>query len=57
MAQNEPEMHETKRHHFLFHIFRMDKAENPMPQNQAETLLHYLKSVFMDNEKAEKGGK
>ena len=48
MAQNQPEMRETKRHHFLFHIFRMDKAENPMPQNQAETLLHYLKSVFMD---------
>jgi hypothetical protein len=57
MAQNEPEMHETKRHHFLFHIFRMDKAENPMPQNQAERLLHYLKSVFMDNTKNEKGRK
>ena len=49
MAQNKSEMHETKRHHFLFHIFRMDKAENPMPQNRVEILLHYLKSVFMDN--------
>ena len=57
MTQNEPELHETKRHHFLFHIFRMDKAENPMPQNQAERLLHYLKSVFMDNTKNEKGRK
>ena len=49
MAQDQPEMRETKRHHFLFHIFKIDKAENPMPQNQAETLLHYLKRVFMDN--------
>ena len=57
MAQNQPEMRETKRHHFLFHIFKMDKAENPMPQNQAERLLHYLKSVFMDNETTEKGRK
>lgn len=57
MAQNQPEMHETKRHHFLFHIFRMDKVKNPMPQNQAETLLHYLKSVFMDNATTDKGRK
>ena len=57
MAQNESEMHETKRHHFLFHIFRMDKAENPMPQNQATALLHYLKSVFMDNTTTDEGRK
>ena len=57
MAQNQPELHETKRHHFLFHIFRMDKTENPMPQSRAETLLHYLKSVFMDNTTNDKGRK
>ena len=57
MAQNQPEMRETKRHHFLFHIFKRDKAENPMPQNRAETLLHYLKSVFMDNTTNDKGRK
>lgn len=57
MVPNEPEMHKPKRHHFLFHIFRMDKAENPMPRNQAETLLHYLKSVFMDNTTTDKGRK
>ena len=45
MAQNEIRIQETQRH-FLFHIFRMDKAENPMPQKQAENLLRYLKSVF-----------
>lgn len=57
MAQNQPEMREAKRHYFLFHIFKMDKAENPMPQSQAETLLHYLKSVFMDNTINDKGRK
>ena len=57
MAQNQSEMREAKRHHFLFHIFKMDKAENPMPQSQAETLLHYLKSVFTANAKNEKGRK
>ena len=57
MAQNQPEMHETKRHHFLFHIFKKDKAEHPMPQNQAATLLHYLKSVFMDNTTTDEGRK
>ncbi len=57
MAQNQPEIHETGQHHFLFHIFRMDKAENPMPQNRAELLLQYLKNVFMDNTTKEKGRK
>lgn len=57
MAQNQTKMREAKRHHFLFHIFKMDKAENPMPQSQAETLLHYLKSVFMDNTTNDKGRK
>ena len=42
---------ERKEHHFLFHIFRMDKEENPMPQNRAEPLLRYLKKVFADKEK------
>ena len=57
MVQNQPKTHENKRHHFLFHIFKMDKAENPMPQNQAENLLHYIKSVFMDNTTTDKGRK
>ena len=56
MDQNQSGIHEAKRH-FLFHIFRLDKAENPMPQNQAEILLHYLKSVFMDNTTNDKGRK
>ena len=57
MAQNQPTMHENKQHHFLFHIFKMDKAENPMPQKTMEALLHYLKSVFMDNKANDKGRK
>ena len=57
MAQIQPEKNETKRHHFLFHIFQMDQAENPMPQNQAEALLHYLKRLLTDNTTTEKGRK
>ena len=57
MAQNTSEKRENKRHHFLFHLFEVDKAENPMPQKRAKTLLHYLKSVFTDNTTTEKGRK
>ena len=38
---------ERKEHHFLFHIFRMDKAENPMPKNKAAELFQLLKSNFV----------
>jgi hypothetical protein len=54
MAQNQPETNKTKRHHFLFHLFKMDKAENPMPKDQAESLLSYLKSVFSDKKTTDK---
>ena len=46
-----------KRHHFLFYVFQMDKAENPMPKLQAENLLHYLKSILSDRTKHDKGEK
>lgn len=55
MAQNKPAMSEDKRHHFLFHIFRMDKEENPMPSNRADLVLQLLKSIFADNTKNNKG--
>lgn len=48
---------ETKRHHFLFHVFRMDKAANPMPPGRVNTLLHCLKCVYLDKTKKEKGRK
>lgn len=44
-----------RQHHFLFYIFNMDKAENPMPQSGADTLLHYLKHVFTESLKRDKG--
>ncbi len=34
-------------HHFLFHVFRMDKEENPMPTPQTENLLHQLRLIFI----------
>jgi len=55
MDQNKNQMTETKKHHFLFHIFRMDKAENPMPKNRAEALLQYLKSVVAGVSRKNKG--
>ena len=57
MAENPPATPETKRHHFLYYIFKMDKSENLMPKNQAESLLHYLKYAFANNRKNDKGGK
>lgn len=32
--------------HFLYHIFRMDKAENPMPEEKKQSLLRWLQSIF-----------
>lgn len=46
---------ENTRHHFLYHIFRMDKAENPMPHSRALSLGQLLKQVF--RERGEKSGK
>ena len=51
MDPNKPEQN-GKQHHFLFHIFRMDKAENPLPPNQAETMLQRLKKL-LQNKKGE----
>ena len=48
-------MKQENRHHFLYHIFRMDKAENPMPGNRALPLRQLLKQVFQ--ERGEKSGK
>ena len=42
-------------HHFLFHIFRLDKELHPMPGQQAERLLQYLKQVFSDPASKTKG--
>ncbi len=33
---------ECRKHHFLYHIFRIDKAENPMPRRWAENLLEQI---------------
>ena len=41
-----PAPQEEKQHHFLFHIFRMDQAENPMPPKRAESLFNYLMHVL-----------
>ena len=43
----EPEPAEKMPCHFLFHIFRMDKAETPMPKNKAAELFQLLKSNFV----------
>ena len=48
-------MNERNEHHFLFHIFRMDREENPMPRLKAESLLQYLKELFTTEPKKEKG--
>ena len=48
-------MNERNEHHFLFHIFRMDRDENPMPRLKAESLLQYLKELFTTEPKKEKG--
>ena len=55
MTQKEPVIQETKQHHFLFHVFKMDKAEHPMPKNQADSLMQYLKNVVVDKVKNERG--
>lgn len=53
MAQNDPKEQKSTRNHFLFHIFRMDKDDNPMPRIRAESLMDFLKKVFQDATKNE----
>ena len=43
---------QTPQHHFLFHIFRLDKAEHPMPPQRSAPLLSKLLRVFKDNRRA-----
>lgn len=49
MTYCEPNLPDQRQHHFLFHIFRMDKEENPMPTARAEILMKLLRSIFTDN--------
>jgi hypothetical protein len=46
MDHHENEQKQTERHHYLFHIFRMEKEENPASASRAEALLQYLKKIF-----------
>ncbi|MBQ1280906.1 MAG: hypothetical protein IIY16_01505 [Oscillospiraceae bacterium] len=39
-------------HHFLFHIFRLDKAEHPMSPQRSTPLLHKLLRVFKESGRA-----
>lgn len=48
-------MNERNEHHFLFHIFRLDRAENPMPRSRAESLLQYLKHFLTAEPRKERG--
>ena len=48
-------MNERNEHHFLFHIFRLDREENPMPRLKAESLLQCLKQLFTAEPKKERG--
>ena len=57
MNQRDDDADEKKRKHFLFYIFKMDKAENPMSQKNTESLLLYLKNIISDNKKNDKGSK
>ena len=54
MTPNKPEPEESRRHHFLFHIFRMDKEANPMPCDHAQVLLQYLRRMFTDTQNNKK---
>ena len=48
MAQDEDKLEQEERYQFLYHIFRLDMEENPMPQMRVEKLLQYLKRIFSD---------
>ena len=47
-AKTELTQEQTK-HHFLFYLFKADKASNPMPQSNAAALLLRLKKLFITN--------
>ena len=55
MTYYKSDLPDQRQHHYLFHIFRMDKDENPMPQNKVESLLQYLKNVLTDNTTKNRG--
>lgn len=55
MTQKEPNFPETKEKHFLFHIFRMDREEHPMPPGRAEMLRKFLKTVFAEKKSTTEG--
>lgn len=48
-------MNERNEHHFLFHIFRLDREENPMPRARVASLLQYLNRFFTNEPKKERG--
>ena len=50
MTCPEANLPEQRPHHFLFHIFTMDKAENPMPLVRVEELLKRLKTALQKKE-------
>ena len=45
MAQNETG--KEKPQHFLFYIFKMDREENPMPDDRAAALLQRVRCMFV----------
>ena len=45
---------EEKKHHFLYYIFKADKAENPMPKEKAESLAQKIAKILKSINK-EKG--
>lgn len=50
MTCYETNLPEERPHHFLFHIFTMDKAINPMPLIRVEELLNRLKTALQKKE-------
>jgi len=45
---------EEKKHHFLYYIFKADKAENPMPKVRAEAIARKLKRLFQKESEGRK---
>lgn len=48
MAQDDEKMEREERYPFLYHIFRLDVEEHPIPQARMERLLQCLKRIFSD---------
>ena len=55
MDRTESTLPAQRQHHFLFHIFRMDKAEHPMPEHRAVRLLSRLKQPVPQKSNTENG--